>query len=89
MSEQHDVVLIGGVHLFGLQTHARTGHLREFGKAHRFIIEQQLDDVLVRENQQRFETELAMLTEDLAENFVDDRLGGLDGTTPGAGWAGR
>jgi hypothetical protein len=72
VSDQYDVELVLQVERFRLQANRLADLLFDLGKPSRFLIEQQLDDILVREHQDSVKLELPVLTDYLAKNLETD-----------------
>src|SRR5690606_3160956 len=71
---QHDVELIRRIRALALEPARLTGQLLELRDARRLLVEEPLDHVRPREHEHLLEIELPVLSQDLAEDLVTDRL---------------
>src|SRR5215469_7647400 len=86
-SYENDVVLIGAVERLHLQANRPADLSGELRERRGFLREQQVDDILVREDEQLAARELAALAHDLAEDVLTHALRGLHEPSSLAAWA--
>src|SRR5690348_12789398 len=77
-SEQDHIELLLRVLLLGLETDGLADEGFQFGHRARVLLQDARDHARAGQHQQLLRLELAHRAGDLAENFVTDRLGGLD-----------
>src|SRR6202167_3228480 len=83
---QDDVVLIDGIQRFGLQADRLARDELQLAQRGGLLVEQPLDHVWVREDDQLLVVELPRLPHDLAKPLIANRLRRLDVPPPLAGW---